>query len=412
MRNGGKAFLITTCVATAACGVSTGGIAVRAIPDPAAKVRQGDATLGEARVQLALGNTGLALETFRKVIRTQGDSANALAGVAACYAAMGRYDIARENYEAALALAPHDPAVLRALADVLDPLGQRAEAAMARVEAARSEARPGSPAPSAPTAPAAAAARKSANAAPPVARLPTRPAAPVAAVAPAPPAATMSIVTVALPPVRPAAPQKAPIEAQTSTGSRSFAQAVPVAPLSPTITVELPPARPAKQLRDRDLASVLRDLVKVSKAKMLAAAPRSPQPRLERLSAGEVALVTTNAPIWRPQIVSRSRLSTTVRWVPIQLASRPNIRVLNAARTAGVAAHARGLLLDRGWRRIEIGDARQMRATSIVIYPANRRNIGRSLAAQFGFASMMASDGDVLMVLIGRDSAKRNVDRG
>ena len=56
-----------------------------------------------------------------------------------------------------------------------------------------------------------------------------------------------------------------------------------------------------------------------------------------------IALVTSGKPIWSAQVVARTRLSTTVRWVPIQSAStRPNIRLLNAARREGLAAQARG----------------------------------------------------------------------
>ncbi len=123
---------------------------------------------------------------------------------------------------------------------------------------------------------------------------------------------------------------------------------------------------------------------------------------------GEVALVTTTKPVWRAELVSRTRLSTTVRWVPIQTAAaRPNIRILNAARSAGLAARSRNMLLDRGWRRIEIGEAKQIRATSLVIYPASRGTLGRSLAAQFGCASRKG-EGDLLVVLLGRDRAGTN----
>ncbi len=110
-----KALLLSAVLATGACGASGGSIEVRAIPDPATKLRQGGGSLAEAQGQLALGNTGLALEGFRKVLRTEGDSADAYAGIARSYAAMGRNDLARVNYEAALALAPRDPAAVARL---------------------------------------------------------------------------------------------------------------------------------------------------------------------------------------------------------------------------------------------------------------------------------------------------------
>jgi hypothetical protein len=129
------------------------------------------------------------------------------------------------------------------------------------------------------------------------------------------------------------------------------------------------------------------------------------EPRLERLSLGEVALVTVQAPVWRGQVVSRSRQSVTVRWVPLQTASaRPNIRLLNAARRQGLAARNREYLLARGWRKIEIGDSREIREQSVVLYPAARSALGRSLAAQFGFRARPIDKGHVFVVLLGRDA--------
>jgi hypothetical protein len=125
------------------------------------------------------------------------------------------------------------------------------------------------------------------------------------------------------------------------------------------------------------------------------------------LSLGEVALFTTDEPRWRPQVVARTAQSTTVRWVPLRTASarRPNVRLLNAARSQGLAARTRNVLLGRGWRLIDIGDAAEVRATSLVIYPASRKALGRSLAAQFGFRSAITSKSDQLVVLLGRDAA-------
>jgi len=130
-------------------------------------------------------------------------------------------------------------------------------------------------------------------------------------------------------------------------------------------------------------------------------------PYLERLSPGEVALVTDGRPAWRAQVVAQNRTSTTVRWVPIMNAeARPNIRILNAAQRQGIAAMTRTVLLDRGWRKIQIGDAAAVRERSVVIYPASRRTLGRSLAAQFGFPSQLQGDSGVLIVLLGRDAAR------
>jgi hypothetical protein len=61
--------------------------------------------------------------------------------------------------------------------------------------------------------------------------------------------------------------------------------------------------------------------------------PADRAPRLERLSPGEVALLTGSGPVWRGQVVARTPQKLTVRWVPLTTAAaRPNIRLLNAAR--------------------------------------------------------------------------------
>jgi hypothetical protein len=55
------------------------------------------------------------------------------------------------------------------------------------------------------------------------------------------------------------------------------------------------------------------------------------------------------------------------------------------------------------WRKIEIGDASQVREKSVVFYPATRTALGRSLAAQFGCPAVMVKKGDALVVVLGRD---------
>ena len=116
MRNRGKAFLIDARASLrqhAAC--RRPDFQFGRFPILPTKCGRADGSLAEARVQLALGNPGLALEAFRKVLRTEGDSAARSPASPASYAAMGRYDLARSNYEAALALAPHDPALVARL---------------------------------------------------------------------------------------------------------------------------------------------------------------------------------------------------------------------------------------------------------------------------------------------------------
>jgi hypothetical protein len=145
-------------------------------------------------------------------------------------------------------------------------------------------------------------------------------------------------------------------------------------------------------------------------AKPVPLAAPAASPRLERISLGEVALLTTSGPVWRAQVVAATPQKLTVRWVPMNVAAaRPNIRLFNAARSQGLAARNREYLLGRGWRKIDIADAADIRERSLVLYPAARSAVGRSLAAQFGFRAQPTSTGDVFVVFLGRDAASLRV---
>jgi Flp pilus assembly protein TadD len=328
-----KALLACAVLAGAGCTAGASDIQVRALADPAAKLGTGNARIAEARAQLALGNVALALEGFRKAVREQPGSVAAYSGMAACYDAMGRYDLSRVNYEAALALAPNDAPLLTTFALSLETQGKRTEAAAVRQEVAR-----------------------------------------------------LASASDAL---------DRPDLSETVAVAESMVAA------GPSVTVALPPARPVEAAAPAAMLSA------PALAQTSVALGATEGPRLERLSPGVVALITTDEPVWQSKVVAHTAQSTTVRWVPLASASsraRPNIRLLNAARFQGLAARTRGYLHDRGWRRIEIGDADQVRDRSIVFYPASRRTTGRSLAAQFGFASAVR-EGDSLVVLLGRDAA-------
>jgi tetratricopeptide (TPR) repeat protein len=341
--------MMSGCLIAAGCATHTRTVQVRAIPDQSAKLRAGAGDLAQAKALLALGSVGLALEGFRKTLRDQPTNAEAMAGIGACYAAMGRYDLAQTNYEAALAQAPHNTNLLMALADSLAAQGKISDAATARADAVRITG------------------ALSAN---------MSPAEPAVAVAE---------------PSRPTVPRPPKMLVHSSG---------PLAVPSSSVTVRLPPpARAAETVRTRPLNS----------EKIASSAPtaQTAAPRLERLSTGEVALVTTREPLWQAQLASRTRLNSTVRWVPIQnaAAARTGIQVLNAARSGGLAARARNVLFGRGWRGIRIGDASQVRASSIVYFPAGRSMLGRSLAAQFGIHMLQARDTGGVVVLLGRDAA-------
>jgi hypothetical protein len=101
-------------------------------------------------------------------------------------------------------------------------------------------------------------------------------------------------------------------------------------------------------------------------------------------------------------MVRQSAKSATFRWV----AAKPVARLLNAARVQGLAARTREHLADRGWRRLEIGDAPAVRAKTLVLYPAFRRGTAQRLANQFGFTQLKPFNGSEIVVLLGRDAAK------
>jgi hypothetical protein len=151
-------------------------------------------------------------------------------------------------------------------------------------------------------------------------------------------------------------------------------------------------------------------------------------PRLERLSPGVVSLVTTAAPV---QVASlggsgphtpakkmgilvaeatppsrpapRAVLTAEVRWMPLKYASAPAIQLLNAARSEGLAARTRVALADRGWRKMRIGNARQVRQHSLVLYSPERASVGRRLAAQLRCKGVLRRGVNSVIVLLGRD---------
>jgi tetratricopeptide (TPR) repeat protein len=90
--------------------------------------------VAEARAQFALGNIALAAEGFRRAIREDPASVDALNGIAACYDRMGRFDLSRDYYERALALAPGDGRLYANLATSLELQGRGPEAARLRGE--------------------------------------------------------------------------------------------------------------------------------------------------------------------------------------------------------------------------------------------------------------------------------------
>ena len=497
MTRGAKFFLLGSCLAAAGCTAATQNVKVRPLADGAAKFRYSGSLIAQGRAQLALGNVGLALETFRKAQREQPPGADTFAGIAACYGAMGRYDLARANYEYALAYAPNDASLLTALASSLDRLGESEQAGKARAEAIRLAAAPAQadvatatsdrasgtltlmlPPPTriaaASVQPAARSIRKA------VAVAEQRPTPAIAVSRPTPPAIKMPSVSSQPPKIQLAAnagiaiaaptgaldettpdiapPQSTPASVKLSSVS------VPAKSVSaPNVEIEYPirtqaaetvpsqqmtaaarpasvaPARapspaPAESLlrvsmeksrtpvQSTHVVQAAPPVVRVHEPLIAQADPQAESgPRLQRLSPGVVSLVTSIAPV-RPHVpqtpsptrtdvamiqpAQRFASADAVRWLPLKYGPpQAPIRLLNAARTQSLAARTRVALLDRGWSKIRIGNARKIRQHSLVLYASARWAVARRLAAHLGCKAVRNDKVQNVVVLLGRDAA-------
>jgi hypothetical protein len=384
--------------------------------------------IAEARGQLALGNVALALEGFRKAWRDDPNSIDALAGMATCYDRMGRFDLSRRNYEAALAVAPANIEMLGAFAQSLQLQGELAEAQQVRAEIAQRLA-----------------ATSISNAPPLLAQSPSRGSAPqvaaeqfelaqIDATVPmtlatsAPLIAEETVVEIPIPKPALAAPPiqlaaKAPEtlpdvsapalpEAQIVVEAAATVPVIqPILAAGPSVSMKLPPAHPVKANvavpAAMALVSDLPALKSPSRAVPKPAVVEEQGPRLERLSMGEIGLITAPGPMWRATTVARTDVSTKIRFVPLRQASTYPVRVrlLNAARVERLAARTRNWLIARGWRGMAIGDAPGTRTRSVIYYPANKRVLAQRLAAQFGFAMAPRATGAQITVLLGTDAA-------
>jgi len=134
MKHGSHLACVAAAMVLASC---TGGVEVRSIKQPLAEGKQPvNVRLAEGNAQLALGNVGLASEAYRKALREQPDSVDAMNGLANCYDRMGRSDLSRRYYEMALAVQPANTETYALLAQSLDLQGQRDEAARVKTELA------------------------------------------------------------------------------------------------------------------------------------------------------------------------------------------------------------------------------------------------------------------------------------
>jgi hypothetical protein len=473
MNRGGKFLVSTTILAVAACGGQDGKLEIRATPTPLAQGKQPvPYRIAEARGQLALGNVALALEAFRAAAREDPNSIDALTGVAICYDQMGRYDLSRRSYETALALAPADLSLLGAFAASLQRQGLTAEALSVRQEiAARTAVSVDREPPqlaAIPPAPVITASSKFEEArpaaSPPVQIAAVEPkpaAAPLAAVAPdrtpepalrkaefAAPAPAV-VAPAALP--EPAPQRVARVAKVEQPKSVALPTPVQTAAIGPSITIKLPPARPVQSapapvaVPAATVAVVPSpapepamphpapipaqapmpveapmDWASVAPMRLQARPMQEPAvitekgPRLERISMGEIALITSvGPPVWASTTLSRTDRSTTLRFVPLRQASMQpvKVRLLNAARVNRLAARTRTWLSARGWRGMSIGNATATRARSVILYPAGKRAFAQRLSAQFGFPLARRASGAHVTVLLGADAARHRAGR-
>lgn len=141
MKRIATASLVAAAVGAASC--STGELTVRPIKTVLAEGRQpSNVRVAEGNGQLALGNVGLAIEAYRKALREEPQNVEAMIGLATCYERMGRADLARRNFEMALAVQPANTEVYALFAQSLDVQGEHDEAARVKAELAARVAAP------------------------------------------------------------------------------------------------------------------------------------------------------------------------------------------------------------------------------------------------------------------------------
>ena len=166
--------------------------------------------------------------------------------------------------------------------------------------------------------------------------------------------------------------------------TREAPGSVPVLPPppAPSVTVALAPPRSAPVAVEHSTAPV----------------------RLERLSMGEVALITRPEPRWEARTVTRTATTTTIQF---EKKAAPAVTLLNAARVQGLAARTRAYLSMRGFAGLKVGDAPAVRRQSAILYAPSEQRRAERLAAQFGFTlERQPNAKDGVVVLLGRDAAR------
>ena len=346
MRGANPSIIAAVTALLAGCATQSSDFGMRAIADPLAKASApGGSLIAEARGLVAVGNVGLAIEAYRKALRQQPDNIEAYAGIAECYDRMGRHDLSRANYEAALAVAPNNALLLQTFAASLERQGKLVEAAALRREATKADD------------------------------------------------ADVGVLAQS-------AVETLSSKQQQPPGKMAAAGPQPALPAIGSITVKLPEARPPVPTPAKPV-SVAAATPEIRPATLSG-------PRLERLSLAEVVLVTTSRPRWKSEIIQRTASSTTVRFVPLADLRRSSVvRLLNAARHEGLAARTRLALSRKGWARVSVGDAERVRDKSLILYSATTAEAARKLAGELKLAIARDPRPGPLTILLGRDAVRK-----
>src|SRR5688572_2083588 len=102
MNGGAKLFTTAAVLVATGCGGERPELQIRPTAAPlSATAKPLPFRIAEGNAHLALGNVGLAIESFRKALREQPDSAEAMVGLALGYDRMSRFDLSRRYYESA-----------------------------------------------------------------------------------------------------------------------------------------------------------------------------------------------------------------------------------------------------------------------------------------------------------------------
>lgn len=312
--NRSPAFSFCVAALLAGCAGDGAKLAVRAQAPALAEGQKGAAfRVAEARGYFELGSIGLATEGFRRALREDPASVDALNGLAACYDKLGRFDLSRSYYERALALAPGDARLYANLALSLQLQGKAAEAKAVRTEMTQ--------------------------------RL-----------------QAASAVSV---------PLAQPVAVAAEAAPTAAAEAI-------AVTLDRPE-------------------------------PATAAPRLERVTMAEVMLVTAPHARAAPTSVARTAAAQVPSLTPMPKTAlaAPEIRLLNAARTHRLAADTRLQLRHHGWQRVAIGNADAPADRSAILYPERHRKVAQRLGRQLGIDLQQPSSGEVVVVRLGRDAARR-----